>query len=212
MSQGAIKAFDFFNEQIKARSPKEVKESAMAALDLAIEQATYHKAPMGGSRILGAQDVKATGWLKDHRGITSEEVKDLLAGFLVSKGNLSPDRTWIYHKETGIYISFPSLMIPGRGGVAQWALADKMSATIEAGRDSNLLEFIKRGGFEPSSEGRKYFFAKGYTLLEDKDEALRAKEDIGKVLMSMEANRGVKDPKPKLSLDYFTLQAVKKRR
>jgi hypothetical protein len=206
MSSAADKAFDYFSEQIVAREPSEIKRASKVALDQAIKEGFYHKPAQTGARILAFGDIKATGKLSDFEGFKTAPFKDLLTGFLVAKGNLSQERAWLYHEDLGIYVCFPSLMAPGRGGIAQWALAEDMARVIQGGKDSNLISYLKRGKMRPSEDNRKYFFAKGYTLLDNKEEAVKAKGDIEKIILLMNGDKGVKNPTPRFNLDFLEIR------
>jgi hypothetical protein len=192
-----------------ARTPDEIRRSATIILEHALREAVWCESSMQNAKTLMVGSLPDEFPIRDlDPKASKEDLKDLLVGLALYKGTYKPKHYWLNFKGN-IYVAFPTLIQSGVGGAVEWALAQSISDYIRDGDKSSLMEFIENAGFSLERSQEKYFFGKGYTLLSDRDSALKAKRDIAAVIGSMALSRDSKAFRLEGSMEFFKLRKAK---
>jgi hypothetical protein len=175
-----------YSEAVSGRSPDQIRAAASAVVDSAISKMVIAKAE-ASAKVLAR--VALTGNTKKET-VSSlpwtqvQNLKNALAAFAITKGNFREDRYWL-HIDGDFYVSFPALSVQGSKGALEWALAKEIGNVLNKGEESSLIRFLASCGKAIKPRERKFLFAKGYTLAEDKESALQIRNDLNKIIAAM---------------------------
>lgn len=191
----AASSYKFFSSKVAARTPEAIRELNTQILKIAINEATYGDGD-GHQPTYPSHDIVALGVYNEdfpEAKLDYDQMVEYLTGYALAKGNFSEKRYWIWVPLVKRYLAFPKLNGAPFHGALQWALADKIGELLKAGKDSNLISFMRSAGYEVIKEHREFMFAKGYTLAQP-DFVKPIKDDIEVIIGLMKQFTGVRDP------------------